>query len=71
MPSQRPNNLLNIPPARFLAKPPEYKVLDARLEAWLNLSHLENATVFVIVRIKATTGDIYKSCAATIFIWES
>ena len=49
----RLNNLLNIPPARLLASPPEYIALEARFDAWLNLSHLENATVFVIVRTSA------------------
>ena len=49
----RPNSLLNIPPARLLAMPPEYMAVDARFDAWLNLSHLENASVFVIVRTNA------------------
>lgn len=47
------NNLLNNPPATLLANPPEYIALDAKVEAWLNLSHLENASVFVIVRTSA------------------
>ena len=49
----RLNSLLNIPPARLLANPPEYIALEAKFEAWLNLSHLEKATVFVIVRTSA------------------
>lgn len=36
--------------------PPEYIALEARLEAWLNLSHRENAKVFVMVRMSAITG---------------
>lgn len=47
---------LNRPPARFLAIPPEYMALEARLDAWLNLSQRENARVFVIVRTRAMTG---------------
>ena len=49
----RLNSLLNIPPARLLANPPEYIALEAKFDAWLNLSHLEKATVFVIVRTSA------------------
>ena len=30
---QRLNNLLNMPPARFLAIPPEYNALEARFDA--------------------------------------
>lgn len=48
-----PNTRLNIPPARLLAMPPEYMALDARLEAWLNLSQREKARVFVIVKVSA------------------
>jgi len=33
--------------------PPEYMALDARLEAWLNLSQREKARVFVIVKVSA------------------
>lgn len=47
---------LNRPPARFLAIPPEYMALEARLDAWLNLSQREKARVFVIVRTRAMTG---------------
>lgn len=39
--------------ASDLAIPPPLNALPARLDAWLNLSHLENATVFVIVNINA------------------
>ena len=42
-----------MPPARFLASPPEYMAEEARLEAWENLSQREKATVFVIVRTSA------------------
>ena len=49
----RPNNLPNIPPARLLAIPPEYIALEARFDAWLNLSHREKARVLVIVRTNA------------------
>ena len=42
-----------MPPAILLAIPPEYKALPARLDAWLNLSHLEKASVFVIERASA------------------
>lgn len=31
--NQRLNNLLNMPPARFLAIPPEYNALEARFDA--------------------------------------
>ena len=40
-------------PAKFLANPPPTNALLARFDAWLNLSHLEKATVFVSVRTKA------------------
>lgn len=46
---------LIIPPARFLANPEPYKAPDANPLAWLNLSHRENARVFVIVRTSAIT----------------
>lgn len=46
-----------MPPARLFAIPPEYNAFDARFEAWLNLSHLENASVFVIVKINAIATD--------------
>src|SRR6266536_5703140 len=51
-------NLLTNPPATFLASPPEYNALLAKFDAWLNLSALENATVFVIVRMNAMTITI-------------
>lgn len=56
------NIRLNIPPARLLAMPPEYMALEARLEAWLNLSQREKASVFVIVRMRAMTRDWGKRC---------
>lgn len=52
----RVKSLLNTPPATLLAKPPPYMALDAKFEAWLNLSHLEKASVFVIVRTSAMTN---------------
>lgn len=51
--STQRKSLLNIPPAILLANPPEYIALEARLDAWLNLSQRENATVFVMVRTNA------------------
>ena len=54
----RLNSLLNIPPARLLANPPEYIALEAKFDAWLNLSHLEKATVFVIVRTSAIAKSV-------------
>jgi hypothetical protein len=53
--SYRLKKLLTIPPARFLANPDPYKAPEAKPVAWLNLSHLENARVFVIVRTRAIT----------------
>lgn len=47
------NNLLTIFPAKFLANPVPINALLAIFDAWLNLSHLEKASVFVIVRINA------------------
>lgn len=64
----RVNILLNIPPAIFLANPPEYNALDAKFDAWLNLSHLENATVLVIVRISAMTVDSSSSAVAPVLV---
>lgn len=52
--------LKNLPimfPAKFLAKPEPLNALPAKLEAWLNLSHLENATVFVMVKANAITNN--------------
>jgi hypothetical protein len=40
-------------PAMDLANPPPLNAEFARFDAWLNLSHLENAIVLVMVRIKA------------------
>lgn len=42
----------------FLAMPPEYMALEARLDAWLNLSQREKARVFVIVRMRAMTRGL-------------
>jgi hypothetical protein len=56
--SRHRKNLLNSPPATFLASPPEYKALLAKLDAWPNLSALEKATVFVIVRMSAITTTV-------------
>jgi hypothetical protein len=43
--------------------PPE-KADPAKLDAWLNLSHLENASVFIIVKTSAMTCDT-NSCQQT------
>lgn len=40
-------------PARLLAMPLDCMALEARLEAWLNLSQREKARVLVIVRTRA------------------
>jgi hypothetical protein len=47
------HNLLRRPVVIVLAKPPEFRALDARLVAWLNLSHLEKAIVLVVVSTRA------------------
>jgi hypothetical protein len=49
------NRDISAPPT-FLAREPEYSPLSTNPLAWLNLSHLENASVFVIVRTSAITG---------------
>ena len=49
-------------PARVLANPPPLNAPLVRLEAWLNLSHLEKATVFVIVRTRAITISMSTCC---------
>jgi hypothetical protein len=41
---------------------PRDKALLAKVDAWLNLSHLENATVLVIVKIRAIASD-RRQCA--------
>ena len=61
------NNLLTIFPAKFLANPVPISALFAIFDAWLNLSHLENATVFVIVRINAIAISAYVSIASSTF----
>lgn len=48
-------NLLTIPPATFRAMLPVENAFPARFEACPNLSHLEKARVFVMVRPRATT----------------
>jgi hypothetical protein len=45
-------NLPSRPPARLFTIPPPRARL-ANVDAWLNLSHREKATVFVMVRIRA------------------
>lgn len=58
----------NAPPT-FLASDPEYNPLSTRPLAWLNLSHLENARVFVIVRTSAiTVPNVSFSCAVCSFL---
>lgn len=51
-----PKNLPNSAVPTVLASPPVPIALFAILDAWLNLSHLENANVFVIVRTIAMTA---------------
>jgi hypothetical protein len=51
----RLNSPLIMPPARFLARPDPYMAFEAKPVAWLNLSHREKASVFVIVRTSAMT----------------
>lgn len=50
-----------MPLAMLPARPPEYRALPAMLDAWLNLSHLEKAMAFMMVRTKAMTGTHNKS----------
>lgn len=45
-------NLPSRPPAKLFTIPPPSALL-AKVEAWLNLSHREKATVFVIVKMRA------------------
>ncbi|KAL9012984.1 MAG: hypothetical protein Q9173_002300, partial [Seirophora scorigena] len=61
-------NLPNSPPARLFAMPPEYIALEARLEAWLNLSHRENArmgfsnlTTLTIASASQSAGCAYNA----------
>jgi hypothetical protein len=54
----RLNQLLTRPPARFLASPDPYMAFEAKPLAWLNLSHLEKASVFVMVRTSAMTANM-------------
>lgn len=54
----------NIPVAKFPAIPPE-RAFEANEEAWLNLSHLENAKVLVMVRIRAIAKSTFVSFPAT------
>lgn len=46
-------NLDTMPEATVPARLPVEKADPARFDAWLNLSHLEKASVFVIVKIRA------------------
>lgn len=48
-------NRPSMPPARLLTMFPESARL-AKVDAWLNRSHRENATVLVMVKINAMTG---------------
>jgi hypothetical protein len=43
-------------PARLDAMPPPRKAEPAKVDAWLNLSQREKATVLVMVRTRAMTG---------------
>ena len=54
-------------PAIVLANPPPPNAPLVRLEAWLNLSHLEKATVFVSVRTRAITAATlaFRPCFCT------
>jgi hypothetical protein len=52
---QRVKNLPTIFDAMFPAKFPLRNELPARLDAWLNLSHREKASVFIIVKTRAIT----------------
>lgn len=56
--------LPNIPVAKLPAIPPE-RAFEANDEAWLNLSHLENARVLVMVRIRAIAKSAFVSLPAT------
>jgi len=53
--NHRLNQLEIMPPARLRAIPEPYMAFEANPVAWLNLSHLEKARVFVIVRTRAMT----------------
>jgi len=66
---ERLNNRLNMPPAMFRAIPLEYMALEARFDAWLNLSQREKATVFVMVRMSAmTVGKVVSGCSVAKFL---
>lgn len=54
--NHHPKNLPNSAVPTVLASPPVPIALFAILDAWLNLSHLEKANVFVIVRTIAITA---------------
>ena len=54
-------SLLTMFPAKFLARPVDDTTPPAKLEAWLNLSHRENARVFVMVRINAMAECVCQS----------
>jgi len=51
-------NLPIMPLATFVAIPPELNAPPAKFEACPNLSHLENASVFVTVRLSAITTSV-------------
>jgi hypothetical protein len=61
---QREKNLPIIPPATFLARPPVFNALPAKFDACPNLSHLENASVFVTVKLNAMTRNHQHLCFA-------
>ena len=54
------NSLARKPPAILVPIPPD-RALLAKVDAWLNLSHLENAPVLVIVRIRAIASN-WRQC---------
>lgn len=51
--NHRPAKFVAILPAKFVVP----SALPAKLEAWLNLSQREKASVFIMVRTRAMTGD--------------
>lgn len=56
----RPIILPSMPVMIELPIPPTLSTLLVKLFAWLNLSHLLKATVFVIVRMRAITATSYQ-----------
>jgi hypothetical protein len=61
---QRPKNLPIIPPATFLAIPLVFNALPAKFDACPNLSHLEKASVLVIVKLNAMTKTLSATLSA-------